>query len=300
METVESLKRRIHTAQDLHSLVRTMKALAAVNIRQLEDAVESLSDYQRTIELGLRVVLKRYDDPMVTARVAPRRTLGTIVFGSDQGMCGQLNDQIVGFASDYVGGLSIPKENRVTLGIGVRAADRLEYAGERLEIVLPVAGSTAGITPLVQDILLHVERWHLENRIDRIVVFYCEHASRVAYQPRRLELLPIDRRWLEQMEQQKWPTHTLPTFTMEANRLFSALVRQYLFVSLYRACAESMASENASRLAAMRGAERNIGDRIAELTNQFHQTRQMAITEELLDIVAGFEALGDESLPAGD
>jgi F-type H+-transporting ATPase subunit gamma len=75
--------------------------------------------------------------------------------------------------------------------------------------------------------------------------------------------------------------------------LFSALIRQYLFVSLFRACAESLASENASRLAAMRGAERNIGERISELTNLFHQTRQMAITEELLDIAAGFEALSE-------
>jgi F-type H+-transporting ATPase subunit gamma len=141
---------------------------------------------------------------------------------------------------------------------------------------------------------LHVDRWHSERRIDRIVVFYCEHISRAAYRPRRLELLPIDRRWLEQLQQEKWPTQILPTFTMDADRLFSALVRQYLFVSLFRACAESLASENASRLAAMRGAERNIGERIDELTSQFHQTRQMAITEELLDIVAGFEALGTE------
>jgi F-type H+-transporting ATPase subunit gamma len=84
-----------------------------------------------------------------------------------------------------------------------------------------------------------------------------------------------------------------PTFTMPADQLFSALVRQYLFMSLYRACAESMASENASRLAAMRGAEKNIGDRIDDLTGHFHQLRQMTITEELLDIASGFEALAD-------
>ncbi|GIW83193.1 MAG: hypothetical protein KatS3mg105_5000 [Gemmatales bacterium] len=71
-------------------------------------------------------------------------------------------------------------------------------------------------------------------------------------------------------------------------------MRQYLFVSLYRACAESQASENAARLAAMRGAERNISERITELTHAFHQTRQMTITEELLDIASGFEALLQE------
>lgn len=295
METMESLKRRVHTAEDLHSLVRTMKALAAVNIRQLEHAVESLSDYKRTVELGLRIVLRQRGHSTVMSRTAPQQTLGTIVFGSDQGMCGQLNDQIVATALDHINRFPIPSSNRVTLAVGVRAATRLEDAGERLEATLPVASSPSGITPLVQDMLLHVDHWYTERRIGRVVVFYCEHLSRAAYRQRRLELLPIDRGWLEQLQQKKWPTHMLPTFTMDADRLFSALVRQYLFVSLFRACAESLASENASRLAAMRGAERNIGERISELTGEFHQTRQMAITEELLDIAAGFEALGADS-----
>ena len=293
MQTVESLKRRVHTAEGLHSLVRTMKALAAVNIRQLEHAVESLADYKRTIELGLRVVLQQQGHSRITSRTAPQNSLGTIVFGSDQGMCGQLNDLIVTNALDHIRRFGAAG-NRATLAVGARAGMRLEDAGEPLETTVPIASSTSGITPLVQDILLHVDRWHREQRIDRIVVFYCEHVSRAAYRPRCMELLPIDRRWLEQLQRTPWPTHILPMFTMDADQLFSSLVRQYLFVSLFRACAESLASENASRLAAMRGAERNIGDQIAELRNQFNQTRQMAITEELLDIAAGFEALSQD------
>jgi F-type H+-transporting ATPase subunit gamma len=291
METAESLKRRIHTAEELHSLVRTMKALAAVNIRQLEHAVESLADYRRTIELGLRVVLRRQEHTTATLRTAPRNNLGAVVFGTDQGMCGALNDQITAFAAEQIESSSVPLEGRAVLAVGLRLAPRLEDAGHKPETSLPVAGSAGGITPLVQDILGHVDRWHRERRIDRIAVFHCEHTSRAAYRLRRFDLLPIDRQWLESLEHRKWPTRVVPTFTMDTDRLFSALVRQYLFVSLFRACAESLASENASRLAAMRGAERNIGDRIVELTSQFHQTRQMAITEELLDIASGFEAL---------
>jgi F-type H+-transporting ATPase subunit gamma len=78
---------------------------------------------------------------------------------------------------------------------------------------------------------------------------------------------------------------------MDWDLLFSMLIRQYLFVSLFRALAESLASENASRLAAMQGAEKNIEERLAALTLDFYQKRQMSITEELLDIVSGFEAL---------
>jgi len=78
---------------------------------------------------------------------------------------------------------------------------------------------------------------------------------------------------------------------MDWEGLFSRLIRRYLFVSLYQAFAESLASENASRLASMQGAERNIEERLAGLQALFHRQRQMAITEELLDIVAGYEAL---------
>jgi F-type H+-transporting ATPase subunit gamma len=82
---------------------------------------------------------------------------------------------------------------------------------------------------------------------------------------------------------------------MDWDLLFRRLVRQHLFVSLYRAFAESLASEHASRLTSMQGAEKNIEERLGELWSSFHRQRQMSITEELLDIVSGFMALSEES-----
>ena len=78
---------------------------------------------------------------------------------------------------------------------------------------------------------------------------------------------------------------------MESEKLAAALFRQYFFVSLYNACAESLKSENISRLAAMQMAEKNIAERLSELNREFNHQRQTTITEELLDIVSGFEAL---------
>jgi F-type H+-transporting ATPase subunit gamma len=71
----------------------------------------------------------------------------------------------------------------------------------------------------------------------------------------------------------------------------SALIREYLFISLFKACAESLASENASRLAAMERADKNIVDLLERLRGSFHRLRQSGIDEELFDVVAGFEAL---------
>jgi F-type H+-transporting ATPase subunit gamma len=70
-----------------------------------------------------------------------------------------------------------------------------------------------------------------------------------------------------------------------------ALVREYLFVSLFRACAESLASENASRLAAMQRADKNIDELLEDLNRTFHRQRQNGIDEELFDVISGFEAL---------
>ncbi|HAJ27932.1 MAG TPA: F0F1 ATP synthase subunit gamma, partial [Syntrophus sp. (in: bacteria)] len=109
---------------------------------------------------------------------------------------------------------------------------------------------------------------------------------------RLLKLLPVDRAWLMNLQRQKWESRTLPLFTMEWEDIFRSMIREYLFVSIYKAFANSLASENASRLAAMQNAEKNIEERLEELHVHFHRQRQMTITEELLDIVAGFEAMG--------
>jgi F-type H+-transporting ATPase subunit gamma len=165
METLEALQRKIATTEALHLIVKTMKALAAVNIRQYEKAVVSLQEYNRFL-------------------------------------------------------------------------------------------------------------------------------SGAKYQPHSPQLLPLDVHWLHALEKKAWPSPVLPIFTMNRDRLFSRLIRQYLFVALSRACAESLASGNTSRLVSLQNAEGNILERFDELRAQFHQRRQTEITGELLDIVAGFEALG--------
>lgn len=294
MQTLEALQRKLHSAEDLQSVVRTMKALAAVSIRQYERAVESLAVYHRTIELGLHVVLTNRSQP-ASARPRPDNRLGALVFGSDLGMCGQLNKQIVNHALQAMTDLGTGPADRTVAVVGSRAAARIEEAGQPVEERFEVPGALASITPLVQDVLLHIEAWHTQQHLERIYLFHSRHLAGAAFRPHTVHLLPLDSVWLATLETGAWPTRVLPTFSMDWERLLAALVRQYLFVSLYQACAESLASENASRLAAMQGAEKNIEERLTALQAQFRQQRQMAITEELLDIVAGFEALTQQA-----
>ncbi|MBP7765925.1 MAG: F0F1 ATP synthase subunit gamma [Syntrophaceae bacterium] len=295
MQTTESLKRRMKSAGDLLSVVKTMKALAAVSIRQYQRAVESLRDYNRAVEMGLQIVLKERMGATMHRKHSTMKRLGVIVFGSDQGLCGQLNEQISTYALEYIKTTGVKKENRKVLSIGARVADYVEDAGQPVEELLTTPGSTAGITPLVQEIIMIIDEWHFRGNIDHFVLFYNEYLTGATYHPRLLQLLPVDTDWLRQIAKKKWDSKSLPIFRMDGDRIFSSLIREYLFVSLYRAFAESLASENASRLASMQNAEKNIEEQLQDLHVQFHRTRQMTITEELLDIVAGFEALSEEA-----
>jgi len=291
MQTTESLKRRIKSAGDLLSVVKTMKALAAVSIRQYQKAVESLDDYNRTVEMGLQIVLKERLGATMQRKDATIKRLGAIIFGSDQGLCGQLNEQISVFALDYIKDAGVKKENRKVLTVGARAADYVEDAGQIVDELMTTPSSTAGITPLVQEIIMIIEEWHFKQNVDCFMLFYNDYISGSNYRPYRVQLLPVNREWLKEIARKKWDSKSLPIFRMDGDKIFSSLIREYLFVSLYRAFAESLASENASRLASMQNAEKNIEEQLQDLHVQFHRTRQMTITEELLDIVAGFEAL---------
>ncbi len=294
MQTTEHLKRNIQSAQDLLGVVKTMKALAATSIRQYQKAVESLAEYNRTVELGLQIVLRQTGENLLPSG-SKAAWLGAIVFGTDQGLCGQLNPLIVEHALEEMKKTGIEEKKRIVIAVGMRVADLLEDAGQTVFEVLSLPGSTAGITPVVQDITILFEDWHFNRNIGQMHLFYHEYLSGASYRPKALRILPVEETWLGDLKQRKWVSRTLPIFTMEWEKLFRTLIGEYLFVSVYRAFANSLASENASRLAAMQSAEKNIEERLGDLFMQFHRQRQTTITEELLDIVSGFEALGGAS-----
>jgi F-type H+-transporting ATPase subunit gamma len=291
METLDSLRRKLAVTGDLQEVVKTMKSLAAVSIHQYEKAVESLGYYRRTMEMGLQIVMGRHPGERAQPQPAPRGRLGAVIFGSELGMCGQFNDLLVDFALERCEELAGGKENRLIMAVGARAVSLLEEAGERVEFYFDVPGSLSGITPRVQEMLLQIEAWQCPGGVERIVLFHHQPLSGAAYRPRSVPLWPVDLAWLEALGRRPWPSKVLPTYTMDRARLLYDLLGQYLFVTLYQALAESLASENAARLAAMQAAENNIEERLKDLRLQYNQLRQSTITEELLDIVAGFEAL---------
>lgn len=291
MEALEALKRSIHVTAELQSLVKTMKVLAGLNIRQYERAAHAVGAYNRTIEMGLQVALQQLPEPILPPRHASARKLGAIIFGSDQGMCGPMNDVIVQHGSRALARLALRREDQAVLAVGQRAAAQLEDSGRAVEATLEVPGSIAGITATVHEVLGRIEEWRSRRGIEMVVLFYCRLVTGVFYRPRGIRLLPVDAEWIRGLKAKPWPSRVIPSPMLETERLFHSLIREYLFGSLFGAFAESLASENAARLASMQVAERNIEDRLKALTSEFHQSRQAAVTSELLDIVSASEAL---------
>jgi len=293
-DTTASLRRKIGGAGDLQSVVRTMKAVAASSIGQYENSVLALGDYYHTMELGLGVCFRGAGSAALMAgetRKTDAGAIGAVVFGSDQGLVGRFNDVVADYAVKTLAAL--PGAPRVW-AVGERVHARLGDAGLPLMGLITVPNSVKAITPLVGRILVESEALLGRDEIAELHLFFNRPKTGAVYVPVRQRLLPLDENWRRKQAELPWPTGNLPEVMGDGTATLRALIREYLFVSLFRACAESLASENASRLAAMQRADKNIDELLEDLNGTFHRLRQSGIDEELFDVISGFEALSAE------
>ena len=292
--TLESLRRKIDGARDLEGVVRSMKALAASSIGQYEKAVQSLDDYYRTVELALVACLHQAGPVSLAAGKPPHErphegTIGAVVFGSDQGLVGRFNEVIVEFAVHEL--KTLPGKIAKIWAVGDRAHALLADTGVAPVDLLSVPTSVNAITPLIGQILIEGEAALDHGDMEEVYVFHNHPKFGAVYEPVGERLVPLDHAWQHKLAAMAWPTKNLPEVIEGAESALPAFVRGYLFVLLFQACAESLASENASRLAAMQRAEKNIADILEDLNRTFRRVRQESIDEELFDVISGFEAL---------
>jgi F-type H+-transporting ATPase subunit gamma len=295
-DSTAGLQRKIGSAGDLQSVVRTMKALAASSIGQYEKSVHALADYYRTVELGLGACFRESGPAARTiapSGQAEAGMIGAVVFGSDQGLVGQFNDVVADYAIKTLAALPGKPE---IWAVGERVHARLADAGLPLMGLFAVPNSVKGITPLVGQIQIESESHRAKGEYARLYVFHNRPQPRALYEPVSQRLLPLDAQWQLGLAQLRWPGGNLPEVigggvTRNETATLRPLIREYLFISLFRACAESLASENASRLAAMERADKNIHELLENLHATFHRLRQSGIDEELFDVISGFEAL---------
>ncbi|MEO8387480.1 F0F1 ATP synthase subunit gamma [Polaromonas sp.] len=294
-DSIAALRRKISGASDLRAVVRTMKALAASSISDYERSVLALADYDRMVSLGLGECFRQAQlDPTAVPerlRAAASDPIGVIVFGSDQGLVGPFNDVIVEHVVHTLAGLS----GRVQVwAVGERVQASLKDAGLDVQGMYVVPGSVEAIAPLVAQIQIDIEARPAKSspsQVRQIHIFHNRPLAASLYEPVSQRLLPLDATWQQGLTAVPWPGKMRAEVLDHGATTLRGLIREYLFISLFRACAESRASEHASRLAAMERADRNIKDLLEHLQSSFHRLRQGSIDEELFDVTAGYEAL---------
>ena len=292
MDTLEDLRKKLSGAKDIKSVVRAMKAMAASNITQYEAAVSSLGDYYHTVSLGIVAWLIHEKINGVTDNKVPGRSNGksvcAIVFGSDQGLVGRFNNVMADFVKRSLDALP---GNKTLWVIGERVQLLLADAGLMAAKTFAVPNAIDAVTPLIGQILAEIGDLTERQPETQFYIFHNQPKPLAGYEPAVQRLLPLDERWRHDFDQVKWPTSKLPELIGDPGPALLALINEYLFVSLFKACAESLASENASRLEAMQRADKNIGNLLDSLGHKFQRLRQSSIDEELFDVVSGFEAL---------
>ena len=292
MDTLQNLRSKTEGAKDLKSVVSAMKAMAASNIVQYETAVTSLGDYYHTVALGIIAYFKAEKIEAISEKKQVKKksdaTVCAIVFGSDQGLVARFNDAMAGFVTASLKALPGKKE---IWCIGERVQLLLSDAGLTTAKLYPVPNDVSAITPLVTEILNRSQDKQDKEDIQEFYIFHNQPKPGGGYEPVMQRFLPLDEKWKQSLEEIKWPTKLLPEIAGDAKKTLIALINGYLFTSLFKACIESLASENASRLDAMQRAEKNISDLLDDLNKKYHRLRQSSIDEELFDVVSGFEAL---------
>ncbi len=289
MQTLEKLNRKIATARELLSVVQTMKRLAAVNIRQYEHAAAAMDAFRDVVDMGWQVFLREHQTLAGTGRI---RDAICLVVGSDQGMCGPFNEVIGRHALKRVEALEAEGLAVSLWWAGEKVHGVLEEAGRKGAEAFRLPGNIPAIHHTVQEIIQRVDVWR--HRHGEAFLHICHHVvAPGAFNPSFYRLLPLDREWAAVYRQQQWPNRCLPMLGASRENMFTGLFHQYLFVSFYRALAQSLAGENAARLSAMQAAEKNIIDMADELQALYREQRQAQITNELIDIISGFEAVSE-------
>ncbi|HEY9069341.1 MAG TPA: F0F1 ATP synthase subunit gamma [Candidatus Ozemobacteraceae bacterium] len=292
--TIVEIRHHIRSAESLKSVVKTMKTLALVSLGPFERALATLEEYENTVDTGFRAALETAGTavPEELCRELPGPA-GAIVFGSDHGMAADFNERLARFTEarlrNLPGGACI-------WPVGELVAGRLEDCGIRLEPPLRAPESVDAIPGLLSCLLHDIDGRRRRGEITRLLVFYQTPLWGIGCEPAWDALLPLDPSRLADVRGRKWPSRRIPEPLQALSPILEALLREHLFACLFRACVRSGTAEHSVRLAAMQRAERNIGDLLEALGREYHEQRQAAISEELFDVLAGFEALGPRRL----
>jgi len=292
--TVQDIKRRLRSVRNTRKITKAMELVAAAKLRRAETRIEALRPYaerMRELMIGTARATPSRGFPLLEARESIQ-SVAILPLTGDRGLAGAFNAQIVRRA------LQLEREVRaggadvrwVVVGKKGRSTLRFRrYAIEQAWIDFtdrPVYADAVAISKKLADLFV-------DREVDRVVVVYNHYVSPLTQTVSVEDVLPIPRTLLEEEEKSAYEIALEGDFIYEPEpeEILARLLPTYLETTIYRGLLESAASEHGARMTAMRNASKNAGDLIDRLTLDMNRARQSEITQEILEVVAGADAL---------
>ena len=296
----KDLKSRIGSVKNIQKITRAMEMVAAARLRRAEQRIENLRPYAGAIRRMTRQAAAAAENipslPILQEHDEVRR-VGLLFVTGDRGLAGAFNSQILRAglraAAEHEG------EGRATVpyASGRRGFSSLTFRG------LDLGGSYVGFTDRpgyanAREIAEDLMAAYVDGDLDRVEIFYNGYISPLTQEVRRETLLPLQQATIleaaesEDDDEGDVGHHALVEYEPDPEQILHRLIPDYVEISVFRALLESTASEHGARMTAMRSASDNAGDLIESLTLEMNRARQAEITQEIMEVVAGAEALG--------
>ncbi|MGH3011968.1 MAG: ATP synthase F1 subunit gamma [Gaiellaceae bacterium] len=294
MATVQDIKRRLRSVRNTRKITKAMELVAAAKLRRAETRIEALRPYaerMRELMIGTARATPSRGFPLLEARETIQ-SVAILPLTGDRGLAGAFNAQIVRRA------LQLEREVRAAgadvrwVVVGKKGRSTLRFRRYTIDQAWvdftdrPVYADAVAISKKLADLFV-------EREVDRVVVVYNHYVSPLTQTVSVEDVLPIPRTLLEEEEKSAYEIALEGDFIYEPEpeEILGRLLPTYLETTIYRALLESAASEHGARMTAMRNASKNAGELIDTLTLDMNRARQSEITQEILEVVAGADAL---------
>ena len=305
MSSQRDVQNRIASVQNIRKITRAMEMVAAARLRRAEQRIEALRPYADAIRRMTRQAAEAAENvpslPILNQHDS-EKTVGLLLVTGDRGLAGAFNSQIL--RAGTRAGREHEAEGRSVqwYASGRRGVSSLNFRG------VEVAGSYVGFTerpnfPDARQIAQDLMAAYIDEKVDRVEIFYNGYISPLVQEVRRETLLPLQQASIlgehededgdsEEEDADQKDRRALVEYEPDPEEILKRLVPDYVEISTYRALLESSASELGARMTAMRSASDNAGEVIEDLTLEMNRARQAEITQEIMEVVAGAEALG--------
>jgi F-type H+-transporting ATPase subunit gamma len=268
---------QLHNLHELQDIVGAMRAVAAIRVQEAQAALDGTRAYAEVIGAAIAEALPLLPAPPRRPAALPGAPAGTVLFMAEHGFTGAFNDQVADALGDHGADLFV---------VGGRGRALLEERGRRPAFATGMATHVAAVTDTARRIAGALYRRFERGRLATVEIVFFRHQGGGRRSLERQSLLPVD---LEAFGSSRTPAP--PLTNLAPATLIEGLIEEYLFAELAHAAMESFASENGARLATMQSAREKLDQRLSDLRALEGRLRQEQITDELLEIITGTEAV---------